>query len=112
MKGNIGKNIHALRVKQGLTQDTLASYLGTKRELINYYENGKRTIPTNLVTKIAELFSIDEYDLYEEDEQYIQTNLAFAFRANKILTEDIKAIASFKKIAMNYLNMQKALNNG
>lgn len=111
MDNTIGKNIKLLRKKQGLTQEMLAEYLEINREEVNYYENGKRDIPSKLVTKIAELFAIDEYDLFEENEALIQTNVAFAFRAENIKSEDLKAIASFKKIAMNYLKMYKALKN-
>ena len=107
----IGKNIRLLRNTQGLTQQMIADYLNISREEYNYYENGKRTIPSQIVTKIAELFSVDEYDLYEEDEALVKTNVAFAFRAENILTEDLTIIASFKKVAMNYLKMKTALQN-
>lgn len=105
----IGKNIRGLREKLGLTQQMLAEYLDISREELSYYETGKRNIPSSVVSKAAELFSVDEYDLYVEDETITQANIAFAFRANSICNEDLKEIASFKKIAMNYLKMQKAL---
>lgn len=109
MDNHIGKNIRQLREKLGLTQEALAEYLGISREEVNYYENGKRSIPTGVVSKAAALFAVDEYDLYEYDEATVQTHVAFAFRADRISGEDLQAIASFKKIAMNYLKMQKAL---
>jgi transcriptional regulator with XRE-family HTH domain len=108
MNQNIGKNIRALRDKQKISQETLAEYLNITRVEISYFETGARNIPSNLVTKIAELFAVDEYDLYETDVTLTQTNLAFAFRANNITVEDLKEIASFKKIATNYLKMQIA----
>ena len=109
METTVGTNVKVLREKQGITQQMLGDYLGIKREQINYYENGKRPIPSNYVTKIAELFAVDEYDLYQEDEALLQTNVAFAFRSDNLSVEDLKAIASFKKVAMNYLKMQTAL---
>lgn len=111
MDKQLGKNIKTLRNKLGFTQEILANYLGISRVELNYYENGKRTMPSHLVTKASELFSVDEYDLYQEDEAIIQTNIAFAFRAESFLSTDLEAIANFKKIAMNYLKMQSALNN-
>lgn len=107
----IGNNIRRLREKLGLTQHMLANYLDITREEMSYYETGKRNIPSRLVSKAAELFSVDEYDLYEEDGGIVQTNIAFAFRADGICIEDLKEIASFKKIAMNYLKMQTVLAN-
>ncbi len=107
----LGDNIKLLRNKLGLTQETLAEYLGISRVEMNYYENGSRAMPSNLVTKAAELFSVDEFDLYQENEALITANVAFAFRAESLSMEDMNEIAEFKKIAMNYLKMQSALND-
>ncbi|MCA6387345.1 MAG: helix-turn-helix transcriptional regulator [Cytophagales bacterium] len=107
----LGNNIKALRIKLDLTQEMLADYLGISRGEMNYYENGTRPMPSNLVTKAAELFSVDEYDLYQENEALMTANVAFAFRAESISVEDLNEIAGFKKIAMNYLKMQSAFDN-
>ena len=105
----ISKNLKALRERLGYTQDAVADYLGINRVELSYYEGGKRTIPSEKLTKLADLYSVDEYDLYEEDERVLQNNLAFAFRAEDLTSEDLISIASFRKIATNYLKMQKAL---
>ena len=52
---------------------------------------------------------MDEYDFYEENIAKVNANLAFAFRADELSGDDLKTIASFKKIAMNYLKMKEAL---
>lgn len=111
MDNVLGNNVKAFRDKLGLTQDALADYLGISRGEMNYFENGKRSMPSALVTKAAELFCVDEYDLYEEDFMMQQANIAFAFRADNLTSEDLEAIASFKKIAMNYMKMQKVLSD-
>lgn len=111
MEAVIGENVRKFRESRGLNQKVLADYLGITREEISYYETGKRIISTDLITKIAEFFSVDEYDLYQDDEAITQTNMAFAFRADSICSEDLNAIASFKKIAMNYLKMQTFLKD-
>jgi transcriptional regulator with XRE-family HTH domain len=107
MDNIIGSNIKQLREKQGLTQEMLADLLGIGREMLNYYENGRRNIPTDVITKVAEYFCVDEYDLFEENSEVTQANVAFAFRANNLKEEDYDAIGEFKKVAMNYLKMQK-----
>lgn len=107
----LGNNIKAFRKKLEFTQEALAEYLGISREEMNYYEKGTRTMPSIYVTKLAELFSVDEYDLFQEDESILTANVAFAFRADCISNEDYKSIAGFKKIAMNYLKMKNALVN-
>lgn len=105
----IGKNLKALRKQLGYTQEAVADYLGINRVELSYYEGGTRTIPSEKLSKLAELYSIDEYDLYEEDEMLLKNNIAFAFRAENLTSEDLNSIASFRKIATNYLKMQKAL---
>lgn len=107
----IGLNIKALREKMGLTQNALAQYLGTSREQVGYYEIGKRSMPSAQLSKLANLFCMNEYDFYEEDLQSKSINIAFAFRANELQAQDLESIAQFKKIVLNYISMKKAMGN-
>jgi transcriptional regulator with XRE-family HTH domain len=107
----IGQNIRTLREKMGLTQDALAQYLNTKREYVAYYEIGKRSIPSAQLSKLANLFCMNEYDFYEEDMQNRNINIAFAFRADELQVQDLESIAQFKKIVRNYISMKKAMGN-
>ena len=107
----IGANIKRMRERMGLTQETLAHYLGTSREQVGYYELGSRSVSAAHLSKLADLFCMDEYEFYEEDPETIQVNLAFAFRAENISPDDLNTIAQFKKIVKNYLNMKKAIAN-
>jgi transcriptional regulator with XRE-family HTH domain len=109
MDNTIGKNIKLLREKIGLTQDEIANYLDLSRIQIIRYEQGTSSVPTKNLAKLATLFSIDEYDFYEDDLSALTANLVFAFRANELNVEDLKTIAAFKKIAMNYLKMKQHL---
>jgi transcriptional regulator with XRE-family HTH domain len=107
----IGQNIRTLREKMGLTQEALAQYLDTKREAIAYYEIGQRSIPSAQLSKLANLFCMNEYDFYEEDLQSRSINIAFAFRADELQAQDLESIAQFKKIVRNYISMKKAMGN-
>lgn len=107
----LGRNLRLFREKMGLTQESFSQYLGVTREEISYFENGKRNIPTQVITKASRLFGIDEYDLFEEDENLLESNLAFAFRAENLSIEDYTNIATFKTIVQNYLKMSKALDD-
>ena len=107
----IGKNIKHFREKLEITQEDLGNYLQVSREEVSYYENGKRNIPTDIISKAAKLFGLEEYDLFETDAEVKDTNLAFAFRANTISFENLTHVANFRKIVLNYLNMKKALSN-
>ena len=107
----IGLNLKRYRESLGLTQDLLANYLGINREEVSYYENGKRTIPTHLLTMAAKLCGIDEYDFYESDESTNEVKVALAFRADALNADDLHHIADFRKIVLNYLGMKKATVN-
>ncbi len=109
MEVTLAKNIKEFRLRMGLNQDELADYLNVTREEISYFENGKRKVPVLFIPKLANLFGIDEYDLLEQDNAVVNLNLAFAFRANEISPDDLKVIADFKKIALNYLKIKKVL---
>ncbi len=105
----VGRNLAQYRQRFGLTQEALANYLGVNREEVSYYENGKRSVPSAVLSKAAALFCIHEYDFYEEDSAAQSVNLSFAFRAEDLKAEDLPSIAAFKKIVRNYVDMKKAL---
>jgi transcriptional regulator with XRE-family HTH domain len=103
-----GQNIQSLRIKVGLTQEALAQYLNTSREQIAYYEAGSRPVSSLHLSKLADLFCMNEYDFFEEDSNKRKLNIVFAFRADALQQTDLASIAKFKKIVRNYLNMKTA----
>ena len=107
----LGQNIKLLREKLNLTQENVASYLNTSREQFAYFENGTRNVSTTQLSKLADLFCVDEFDFYEEDDNKRKLNISFAFRADSINQIDLENISKFKKIVRNYLNMKTALAN-
>lgn len=106
MHKTIGDNIAKIRKVQGLTQDNLASYLGVSRVQISHYERGAREISVTELNKLADLFGIELSDLLEEDLEVQNLHLAFAFRSENS-ESDLEQIASFKKVVMNYLKMER-----
>ncbi len=107
----VGGNIKFLRTKLGITQDALAQFLGITREYIAYYEAGSRPVPTIHLSKMANLFCMNEFDFYEENPEKSKINIAFAFRADSLQPEDLNSIALFKKVVRNYINMKSALTD-
>lgn len=105
----IGNNLKMYREKFGLTQEILAEYLGINREEISYYENGKRIAPTQVLSEAAKLFGIDEFDFFETDMESSGIKVALAFRADTLGVEDLRQIADFRKIVLNYLKMKQTL---
>ncbi len=108
----ISKNIRELRNKFGYTQAFIAEYLNITPAAVNQYENDARTIPVTVIEKLAILYNVDEYDLYEENPEKQIVLSAFAFRADELNAIDLQQICKFKKIISNYINMSEALING
>ena len=105
----VGQNIRQFRERLGFTQASVADYLGIAREQISYYETGTRPVSTDHLQKLADLFGIDAYDLFEADSAQQQINVALAFRAEDLTAQDLVSIAQFRRVVNNYLKMQHVL---
>ena len=112
MENTIGTNIKLFREKVGLTQSDLADYCGIKREILSYYEKGKREVSLLHLDKIAEFLNVDMDLFFEENPVEIKTDLALSFRANEISPSDRNQIVYFKKIVKNFLKMKNIEING
>lgn len=51
------KRLRNLREDNDLLQKQIAEELGIKRQVYGLYENGKRTIPIDLLSKLADLYN-------------------------------------------------------
>lgn len=101
----IGKILKQFRERMGLTQAVVADFLGIKREVLSYYENDTREAPIEILEKLAHLYGIELTDFFEENENLMQANIAFAFRAENLSEEDLTQIASFRKIIKNHFKL-------
>jgi transcriptional regulator with XRE-family HTH domain len=52
--GTFGQRIRALRTKKGLSQKTLADYMGMRESTLSRYENDKRTYQWDGLVKLAD----------------------------------------------------------
>ena len=50
--------IKDLRVKNGYTQDMLGNFLGVQKAAICKYENGRASLPQEMLVRLADLFSV------------------------------------------------------
>lgn len=103
------QNLKLLRENSGYTQDQIASFLGVNRSAYANYESGMRSMPLSVMESVASLFGVDLSVLFEEDVESVKSLLLCAFRADDLSAEDMKQVAEFKSIAMNYLKMNKLL---
>lgn len=109
MDNIVARNLKLLRENSQFTQDQVAAFLGIGRSAYSNYESGMRNMPLDVMESVANLFGVDLALLFEENQESLKSMLLCAFRAEELDKEDMKQIAEFKSIAMNYLRMNKLL---
>ena len=102
-----GETLKLLRDANHFTQENVADYLGIKRSTYSNYETGDREAPWVVLEKLANLYGCDQYDLESENQDVLQGVIACAFRVDSMSVEDMKQVAAFKQLVMNYLKMKK-----
>ena len=109
MNAITGRNLKALREANGYTQEKVSEYLGIGRSAYANYEAGEREAPLEVLEKAANLFGCELSMLFEMDETAVENMLVCAFRADNLNVEDMREVAAFKSIVMNYLKMERML---
>lgn len=70
MEETIGRYIHNLRIGQGLTLTKLAAALDIDQSTLSKIENHKRSVPEEILPKLAKVFRLDiqslEMEFYSE----------------------------------------------
>jgi transcriptional regulator with XRE-family HTH domain len=66
MRETFGEYIHKLRVENGLTLTKLAAALDIDQSTLSKIENQKRTIPEDILPKLAKVFKLDVKSLERE----------------------------------------------
>lgn len=103
----VGRNLKALRDANKLTQEKVADYLGVKRSAYANYEAGDREAPIEVLEAACKLFGCELEMLFSEDEDALRGMLVCAFRADGLCEQDMREVAAFKEIVLNYLKMQR-----
>ncbi|MGN0256599.1 MAG: helix-turn-helix domain-containing protein [Chordicoccus sp.] len=108
----IGSRIRELRLKNGVSQEQLALYLNFENKgTISSYETDRRTVPTEVVIRIAEFFQtttdfilcgkLSETDILQlEPELAESVNILLSLTssaARKTALEQIRALASMEQ---------------
>ena len=109
MKSVVGKNLKSLRVANGYNQENVAEFMGINRSTYSNYESGDREAPLDVLEKAALLFGCDLSLFFEEDQNALKGMLACAFRADNLNIDDMKEVADFKNIVLNYMKMERLL---
>lgn len=105
----VGRNLKALREANGYTQEQVANFLGIGRSAYANYEAGERETPLEVMERASELFGCELALLFDEDEQAVRNMLVCAFRADNLSINDMKEVAAFKNIVLNYMKMERLM---
>lgn len=105
----VGRNLKALREANGYTQEQVANFLGIGRSAYANYEAGERETPMEVMERASELFGCELALLFDEDEQAVRNMLVCAFRADNLSVNDMKEVAAFKNIVLNYMKMERLM---
>ena len=105
----VGRNLKALREANGYTQEQVANFLGIGRSAYANYEAGERETPMEVMERASELFGCELALLIDEDEQAVKNMLVCAFRADNLSVNDMKEVAAFKNIVLNYMKMERLM---
>lgn len=105
----VGRNLKALREANKFTQEKVSEFLGIGRSAYANYEAGDREAPIEVLEQACKLFGCELNMLFSEDEGALQSMLVCAFRADDLCESDMKEIAAFKSVVLNYMKMQRLL---
>jgi phage repressor protein C with HTH and peptisase S24 domain len=86
MGDNPGNRLTLFRESNGLTQDALASMLGTSRTAISLIENGQRTPSKNFLLKISDVYGVSS-DWLLNGQGEMQRALGPGFKGSKMRIE-------------------------
>lgn len=104
-----------LRVDHDLTQEDIAKYLGIEQQSYSNYENGKRGIPTWVVSKLSRLYKVSTDYLLGADSTYLgSTNLRNPY-VDQVTMHDVlydlqKLEPDDRKYLLKYLDYLKHIN--
>ena len=110
MSNVIGRNLKVLREANDLTQEQMSSYLSIGRSAYANYEAGEREAPLEVLERSASLLGCELELLFEPDVETVKDQMMVcAFRTEGLTESDMKEVARFKQVVLEYMKMQKML---
>lgn len=110
MSNVIGRNLKVLREANDLTQEQMSSYLSIGRSAYANYEAGEREAPLEVLERSASLLGCELELLFEPNVETVKDQMMVcAFRTDGLTESDMKEVARFKQVVLEYMKMQKML---
>jgi len=105
----IGKNAKKARESNGFSQVSVADFLGVDQSLISKFEKGERTIKSEMLERLANLYGYTIADLIRDD-GVPEQQLKVAYRSSGLTLSDMEVIHDIKRIANNLFFMTKLID--
>ena len=103
------EKLRSMREEAGLRQGQIAEYLGVTQTFISKVETGERNLTVDQLEKLVNLYGYS-LDIFAGAEHEIHP-IRFAFRAQEVSQDDLRAIAEIGKIAINSRFMTRMLED-
>lgn len=110
MTNIVGNNIKTLRESMESSQSVIAHFLNVDQSLISKVEKGERNLSVDMLEKLAYLFGVSIDAI--ESSPIEASSLSAAFRESELSAEDMEAISSINRIALNSEYMAELLKDG
>lgn len=99
----VNEKIKTMRQESGITQNSLADYLGITQTYVSKLESDERELTVDLLTKIANLFVCSIEDLLDETKSVRPMRLPF--RKASYTVDDLANISDANRIILNLTEM-------
>jgi len=100
----LGKNAKQARESNGFSQANVANFLKVDQSLISKFENGDRSLQSDMLERLANLYGYNVSDFKRVD-GIPEQRLKAAYRSRGISSDDMEAIHDIRRIVMNLLFM-------
>ena len=104
----IGENAKRARESNGFSQASVADFLNVDQSLISKFEKGERTIQSNILERLANLYGYSIVD-FERDGGIPNQPIKAAYRSSGMTLDDMEAIHDIRRIAINLFFMTSLL---
>ena len=100
----IGDNAKRARESNGFTQANIADFLKVDQSLVSKFEKGERSIQSDMLERLANLYGYRISD-FEREGGIPKQQMKVAYRARGISADDMDAIHDIRRIVMNLFFM-------
>ena len=100
----IGENVKHARESIGFSQASVADFLKVDQSLISKFENGERTLQSDILERLANLLGCKVAD-FEREGGVPEHQLKTAYRASGLTVDDMETIHNIRRIAINLFFM-------